>query len=195
MDSTLDTFSVPNGPVTGAVELVEYGDALCYGSQHIRKVIYTILDQFQDQPFTYSYRHYPNPANDQSLLAAVATEAAKRQGKFWLMHNALFTQPLINCSTLAALAPALELDLPRFLHDLVDDSVYNLIKTDWQTGYQLGVRYPPTLFIGGQLFHGKPTQARLAPVVHAHLSHFRLSVLNTVDQKSGVVHWGRNEFG
>ncbi|MBD2757250.1 DsbA family protein [Spirosoma validum] len=195
MNAIFDTFPVSTDSVTGAVELVEYGDALCYGSQHIRKAICNILDQFQGQPFTYSYRHYPNPANDQSLLAAMATEAAKRQGKFWLMHNALFIQPLINCSVLAALASALELDLSRFLHDLVDDSLYDLIKTDWRIGYQLGVRYPPTLFIGGQLFHGKPTQARLAPIVQSHLSHFRLSVLNTVDQKSGVVHWGGNEFG
>ncbi len=195
MDATLNILPVSNGPKTGTIELVEYGDSLCYRSQHIRKAVRAIVGQFKGQPLTYSYRHYPNLGNDQSLLAAVATEAARRQGKFWPMYTALFSQPLINCATLVALALTLELDQSQFLHDLVDDHLYSLIKTDWRVGHLLGVRCPPTLFIGGQQFHGKLTQARLAPIIQFHLSHFRPSILNTVDQKSGVVHWSRGEFG
>jgi|GEM_PF-2852971 len=195
MDSSLNVLNATNGPITGAVELVEFGDCLYYKSQEIRKVMCTILDQFNGQPITYTYRHYPDLGSDQSLLAAVATEAARRQGKFCPMYSALFTQPLINCVTLMALATALELDQAQFLHDLLDDQLYNQIKTDWRLGHLAGVRYPSTLFIGGQQFHGKITQARLAPVIQFHLNHFRPSVLNIVDQKGEIVHWSNNEFG
>ncbi|MVM41816.1 thioredoxin domain-containing protein [Spirosoma sp. HMF3257] len=194
MDSSLNLIKATNGPVTGAVEVVEFGDCLCYRSQEIRKVIYSLLDQFNGQPITYTYRHYPDLTSDQSLLAAVATEAARRQGKFWPMYSALFTQPLINCVTLMGLATTLGLDQNQFLQDLLDDQLHNQIKTDWRLGHLSGVRCPPTLFIGGQQFHGKLTQARLVPLIQFHLNHFRPSVLNVVDQKGGIVHWSTNEF-
>ncbi|UFH52186.1 DsbA family protein [Spirosoma sp. KNUC1025] len=134
MDS-FNKMSVSNSPVAGAVELVEFGDALCHRSQHVRKAISAILDQFNGQPLTYAYRHYPDPANTQSILAAVAAEAASRQGKLWPMYTALCTQPLINCATLGALALTLELDQSRFFHDLLDDHVYSRVTMDWRAGH------------------------------------------------------------
>ncbi|QMW04866.1 DsbA family protein [Spirosoma foliorum] len=171
------------------------GIAYATGARKFERLLAPYWISSRGHPIVYSYRHFPDLASDQSLLAAVATEAARRQGKFWPMYSALFTQPLINCASLIGLASALELEQIQFLHDLLDDQLYNQIKTDWRLGHLSGVRSSPTLFIGGQQFHGKLTQARLAPIIQFHLNHFRPSVLNVVDQKGGLVHWSRNEFG
>lgn len=195
MNSSTNTSSVTTAPLASGVEIIEFGDALESGSQVIRKTMCAILNLFKGQRLVYSYRHYPNPDSNESILAAVALEAAGQQGKFWPMYAALFTQPTVNCANLATLAVTLELDQRQFLHDLMDDRIYRQIKTDWQAGHLLGVCQTPTLFIGGQQFHGKLTQARLVSIIQFHLSHNNHSILNTVDKDRGTMYWGEGEWG
>ncbi|GAB3220467.1 hypothetical protein GCM10027423_52030 [Spirosoma arcticum] len=121
----------------------------------------------------YHYRHYPDPANNDSLLAAFALEAAKRQGRFLPMYDAMLTLPAINCGTLIAQALQLGFDQQQFMDDLADDDLQAVIKQDWQAGHQLGVVNTPTLFVDGCRFYGKLTQSRLVPYIHFHLNRHR----------------------
>ncbi|GAB2591126.1 hypothetical protein GCM10027190_44650 [Spirosoma areae] len=122
-----------------------------------------------DDDVTYRYRHYPNPDCKDSLLAAFALEAAKRQDQFLPMYDALLTLPAINCTTLIAQALQLGLDQQQFMDDLANDDLHTIIKLDWEAGYRLGVHNTPTLFVDGYRFYGKFTLSRLVPFIHFHL--------------------------
>jgi protein-disulfide isomerase len=177
-----------------SVELLEFGDFTCPRSRSIRKLIDTVLSLFTNQ-ISYSYYHFPIRQGDQSLLAAVAAEAARRQGKFVPMSQGLFSLTSITCTTLSTLALRIGLDQQQFFDDLLDDQLYDLIKVDWKAGVCLGVNATPTVFVGGQQFHGKLTVARLVPIIRSHLQPDGKPALSSVDKNQGIIYWSNNEFG
>lgn len=154
---------------TATVELTEFGDFTCFQSREIRKLIDTVVESFKGH-LSYRYCYLPDPDNTQSLLAALALEAAKRQGQFGPMYRVLLTQPTVNCVALYNQAKTLRLDTHQFMQDLLDESSHNILKEDWQMGYELGVRNTPAIFINGHRFYGKFTLSRLIPFVRLHIS-------------------------
>ncbi|MFC5407701.1 DsbA family protein [Larkinella bovis] len=160
-------------------------------SRRIRPLIDTLLDHFRDH-LAYTYRHFPNSQDNQSFLAAVAAEAAKRQGKFWPMARGLTSLPSVTFPAVSALAIDLSLDHRQFIHDLLDNQLYNLVKADYRDGLNLGVVHTPTLLVNGQLFHGKITLARLLPILQHQAQPGRKAVLGSVDKRSGRIDWGHN---
>ncbi|QHV96640.1 DsbA family protein [Spirosoma endbachense] len=194
MNSTQNTAFPMIGSYSKSVEIIEFGDFTCPQSRSIRKLIDTVLSLFTNQ-LSYSYHHFPIRQGDQSLLAAVAAEAARRQGKFVLMSQGLFSLTSITCSTLSTLALQIGLDQQQFFDDLLDDRLYDLIKVDWKAGVSLGVNATPTVFVGGQQFHGKLTVARLVPIIRSHLQQIGKPALSSVDKNQGIIYWSNNEFG
>lgn len=151
-------------PTRALVEITEFGNVTCPQSRQVRKLMDEVADLFSGR-VSYRYRHYPTLDNDESLLAALALEAAKRQGQFRSMQEELLGQSPINCSTLLSLAIKLGLDQCQFMNDLISDPVHKVIKTDWQSAYTLGVYHAPALFVNGYRFHGKLTLSRLVPFI------------------------------
>ncbi|GAB2591008.1 hypothetical protein GCM10027190_44520 [Spirosoma areae] len=111
------------------------------------------------------------------------------------MFQALFTQPAINRTTLSILAIYLGMNYNQFIKDLDDEQLRLCIETDQQEGHRLGVTNTPTLFVGGQQFHGKLTQSRLTSIIRSHLSRSNRSILSKVDSASGTICWGKGEWG
>jgi protein-disulfide isomerase len=174
----------------GVVELTEFGDFTCAHSRQHRALLTTILETFGGR-IRYTYRHFPNPRNEAAMLAAVAAEAARRQDYFWPMCQALFTQPAISRTMLSLLSIQLGLNYNQFLNDLDDAQLWHHIEADRCEGYRLGVTTTPTLFIGGQRFHGKLTESRLTPIIHSHLDRVHQSILSRVDIANGIIYWGQ----
>ncbi|RIV19482.1 hypothetical protein DYU11_25655 [Fibrisoma montanum] len=171
------------------VELIEFGDFMCPGCRKARQPLLAILSRFDSQ-VNYRYRHFPNRQQSESWLAAVAVEAARRQGKFWPMYHSLFAQRSLCLDNLSALAVQLGLDVNRFLDDLQDERVYHRIEDDQRAGLLLEVSTTPTLVIDGLRFHGGLTQARLIPLIRQHIRRTTAPVLDTVNRSTGQVHWG-----
>lgn len=192
MNSTSHNFLADTGGPTDTVELTEFGDFTCTRCRQNRAVLTSVLSTF-DGRVLYTYRHFPNDQCEVSKMAAVAAEAARRQGQFWPMYQALFTQPAISRTTLSILAIFLGLHYHQFLNDLDDEALYHQIEADQREGHRLGVTTTPTLFIGGQRFYGKLTLSRLTPIIHSHLSRFTQPVLSKVDVANGMIYWGRGE--
>ncbi|WP_040006238.1 DsbA family protein [Fibrisoma limi] len=170
------------------IELIEYGDFMCPRCRNTRQLLLTLLKIFSGQ-IQYTYRHFPNPSNSESWLAAVAAEAAGMQGQFDPMYQALFTQRSLQTGGLSELAFRLGLDVKRFLADLQDEQVYHSIEADRRAGYQLGIQTTPTLVIEGQRFYGSLTLARLSPFIRHHIRRKSSSIFNIIDPKTGLVRW------
>lgn len=77
-------------PTTADVILYEYSDFQCPGCGGMAPIVDLFVE---DHPnIALVYRHFPLSFHDRSPLAAEAAEAAGAQGKFWEMHDLLFSR-------------------------------------------------------------------------------------------------------
>lgn len=186
MNSLTSKHSTHSRSLPDTIELMEFGDLTCSRCRGIRQLLDTVFKAFACQ-LTYTFCHFPNPRNESSVLAALAAEAARRQEYFWPMFRALFNQSNINHTTLSSLANSFGMNYDQFINDLTDEQVRLRIETDQQEGYRLGVIQTPTLFVGGQQFHGKFTQSRLNSIVRSQLNCRTRPILSKVDAVSGTI--------
>jgi protein-disulfide isomerase len=119
------------------------------------------------------FRHFPldsacNPSvasrmHPQACLAAVASECAAEQGKFWQYHNLLFdNQQRLGREFLIAYATRLGLNTERFAACLSSDAVQARVERDTKAGAELGIDSTPTVFINGRKIKGALEPERLA---------------------------------
>ena len=78
------------GTDSAYLTIVLYGDFQCGACVDIARTLAILHDKYPND-IRIMWRHFPQPGNDKSHLAAEASEAASTQGKFWEMHDQLFT--------------------------------------------------------------------------------------------------------
>lgn len=144
------------GPDTAKVKLVEFLDPECEACAAFYPKVKNILQKYEGKvQLVVRYMLF----HSNSQLAAMATEAAGKQGKYWEMQEILFTrkewthQETPQTALFESYAKELGLDLAKFKKDLTDEETLKNILSDYQEGPSLGVQGTPTLFVNGrQLF-------------------------------------------
>lgn len=138
-----------NAPYT----IVEYADFEC---PHC-KVASAVVDQLVKQnpgKVRVVYKHFPLSFHPMAKRAAVATEAAAKQGRFWEMHDAVFaTQTMLDEDLLLGHAKALGLDVERFQKDWNDPATLAKVEASRNEAASLGVEATPAFFVNGRPFH------------------------------------------
>ena len=123
------------------------------------------------------FREYPlAQTHPHALSAARAAEAAGLQGKFWEMHDILFTNQRIWHPAFDArpifenYAVKLGLDLEKFRRDVSGNVVEQRIFEDGKRAHALGVSGTPTVFMNGREvpFEALPPE-KLRPLIQAEL--------------------------
>src|SRR6202158_3888643 len=106
---------VRGGGGANAVTVVSYGDFLCPYCRRLMPVLARLREALGDR-LVYVFRHFPNErAHPGAELAALAAEAAAKQGQFWQMHDRIYgREPSITERVLIDLALELGLDMERF---------------------------------------------------------------------------------
>ncbi|MGD0941276.1 MAG: thioredoxin domain-containing protein [Terracidiphilus sp.] len=93
-----DTMSVDGelfrGEATASVAIIEYGDIECPFCRHFKQSVYPqIFDEYiKTGKARFYYRDMPLPFHEHAMPAARAEHCAGEQGKFWEMHDSLFTE-------------------------------------------------------------------------------------------------------
>ncbi len=144
------------GPADAPVTLVEYADFQCPNCQQAHPVIERVLDHFGDD-VRFVFRHFPIVSRrERAQAAALAAEAAGRQGKFWEMHRRLMeARGALSPDDLREQAEAMGLDLGRFERDLADPELAAKIREEKLLGVRSGVNGTPTLFLNGARYEGE----------------------------------------
>lgn len=149
------------GPADAPVTLIEYGDYECPTCADFHFIVAELIRRMPET-IRFEFHHFPIPVGAHSITAALAAEAAARQGRFWLMHDALFQtqaqwtgQPDIR-ELFGALAEQVGLDREQFLGDLGAADVVARVARDKQTGADLGVHATPTFFVNGERLESLP---------------------------------------
>jgi protein-disulfide isomerase len=144
------------GPEVAPVTIEEFGDFQCPPCSALAATLRTFEHDYPDK-LRVVFREYPLEMHKHARLAALGAEAAGLQGKFWEMHEQLYTKQS-EWSKAEDLRPALNeyaaaigLDLTRFGKDLESDKTQTRLKLDRERATSLGVNATPTVFINGEL--------------------------------------------
>lgn len=103
----------------------------------------------------YVYRHLPIAGvHPLAQLAAEAAEAAGTQGRFWEMHDRLYSSTITDEAHIYRQADELGLDMARFRHDLETGAHKERVQEDFDSGIRSGVNGTPTFFLNGERYDG-----------------------------------------
>jgi protein-disulfide isomerase len=131
------------------ITIVEYADFECAHCKAAAPVLDELIKSHPEVRLVY--KHYPLPFHGMARPAAVAAEAAGRQGRSWEMHAALFaTQEFLSDDMIKGHAKALGLDSPRFLKDLADPELARRVEASRTEGQALGIEFTPYFFVNGR---------------------------------------------
>jgi len=161
----VDSELLPLGesPTRGApdawVTLVVFGDFQCPFCGRLALTLDQVMAEQPEGRARQVFKHLPLPSHPQARLLAVASEAAREQGKFWEMHDLLFDQAAElregdPQAELRRIAEDLELDVERFERDLASPELAARIARDEALADELGLDAVPAVYINGGLIPG-----------------------------------------
>jgi protein-disulfide isomerase len=132
--------------------VVEYGDFECPNCKQAQPAMKMLLERFAGS-VRFVFRHFPlEEVHPHALAAAQAAECAGGQGKFWEMHDLLFTnQEHLKAADLRRYAERLELDMPRYIAEMDDQIYLQRVREQLQSGLDSGVRATPAFFVNGRI--------------------------------------------
>jgi protein-disulfide isomerase len=142
------------GPESAKVTIVEFGDFQCPFCSRVNGTLTQIRDQYPDE-VRIIFKHLPLRIHPQAAGAHAAAEAAHRQGKFWEMHDKIFSnQTDLAPETFVAYAEQVGIDVEQFKKDVGSDAVKKRVDADLREAQKLGVSGTPAFFINGKYIAG-----------------------------------------
>lgn len=125
----------PNAPVT----MIEYSDFTCgYCVKFFRDTWPRLREKYVETgKIRLLYRDYPRDPDGPAMTAAIAARCAGDQGRYWDMHDRLFTGR-IETDTIQAHAKTIGLDQPAFAACLRDAPHRPAILQDKEDGIRIG---------------------------------------------------------
>lgn len=157
------------GPPNARISLVEFSDFECPYCSQASSEVRAILNAYP-KDIQLFYKQFPLETHPHAQLAARASIAARNQGKFWPMHDKLFSNyRKLNRENILAWAQELGMDLPRFTADLASPASQTVVDNDLKDGLDAGVTGTPAFFINGKHYNGPFTLAALKPILDQEL--------------------------
>ncbi len=138
----------------GTFTLVEFGDYQCPPCRSLDKIIPKLMAMHPDM-LRLTYRNLPlSSIHPRAFSSAIAAEAARKQGKFWQMHDLLMAKALDD-NTISTAQRVLGLNATQFRHDSMDSGLL-AVKADVTEAGKLGIHRTPSFFLccpNGKVFH------------------------------------------
>jgi len=162
-----------DGPARGngsaPVTIVEFSDFECPFCGRASATVSKLRDKYGDK-VRIVFRDYPLPSHRSAPRAAEAAHCADDQGKFWEMHDKLFskTGPVAE-SDIRKYAEDIGLDLPRFAQCLDSGKHTETWKAAQLDGVMAGVGSTPTFFVNGRMLIGAAPIEAFASVIDEEL--------------------------
>jgi protein-disulfide isomerase len=183
----------PNPTITDKQfkELIDKGDSPMLGNKNAKVTIVEFSDfqcpfckQFADATFPqikkdyidtgkvkFIYRHYPLRAiHPEAYRAALSSECAKEQGKFWEFHDEDYkNQTTLSVDAFKQFAQTIGLNTSKFNTCLDSEKYKKVVEEDEALGNGVGVNGTPAFFVNGKLISGALPYDSFKTVIDAAL--------------------------
>jgi protein-disulfide isomerase len=150
------------------LELVMFGDFQCPYCLGAQSVLRRVRERLGDR-LVFGFRHLPIPERHPlAPLAAVASEAAAAQDRFWDFHDALYAnQPRLSRETILEVAGELGLDVGRLEAEIDSEAYRDRIARDVASAEASGAPGTPTFYVNGKRFFGAYDAGSLVEALEA----------------------------
>jgi protein-disulfide isomerase len=152
------------------VSIIEFADFQCPFCARTAPQLRKLQDEYRGK-VQIVFKNFPLSFHSRSKPAHLAALAAGEQGKFWEMHDLIFSHPgHLADSDFDAYAEQLGLDKDRFHTAMHSTLELDKIDSDIAEGKEFGVTGTPTLIVDGHKIEGARTYAYLKRVVESRLN-------------------------
>jgi protein-disulfide isomerase len=157
------------GPNDAKVTIVEFSDFQCPYCGKEYPVIEKVMKDY-DGKVRLVFRHYPLDFHEHAEKAAEAAACAQDQGKFWELHDKMFTnQAKLAVDDLKSYAKAMGLDAGKFDKCLDSGEKKSLVEDDQKAGSAAGVNGTPAFFINGVFINGAQPYEQIKQTIDREL--------------------------
>ena len=168
------------GDPSAKVALTYYFDYECPHCYTFKPRIEELERKYGNRIVVY-YKNFQLRKHQTARFAAIAAEAARRQGRFVDMHRLLmdygkaeqqsdaptgFTPDVVR-----GFAAKLGLDLARFDRDVKDTSAGTRVDGEYAEGERHGVEFVPVVYFGADRYIGDMEVGALSATIDARLGH------------------------
>ncbi len=168
----------------GAITVIEFADFQCPSCRRAYAGNISKTLKNPNRPIRLIFKHFPLDIHQFAIPAAMAAEAADKQGKFWEMYAALFddVNAVINDDFIEAAAKKAGLKMDQFMKDWKSPETAKRVEDDRQQAINLTIQFTPTFIVKdksgkvesvvgndgfedimGAIFEGKPRKPKTAP--------------------------------
>jgi protein-disulfide isomerase len=164
----------PDDPIRGSksapVTVVLFSDFQCPYCSRVEPTLKQVLDTYGGK-VRVAWKHQPLGFHPNAMPAAEAAEAAREQGKFWEMHDALFqNQQSLSAATYERLAQQLGLNVNAFKASIAAGRNRARIAADQQQAARVGANGTPTMFVNGEKVEGAVPFEMIKAVIDRQLA-------------------------
>lgn len=158
VDLPLDGTEPLYGDANAPIQIVEFADFECPHCAMVAPELKELLKS--NAQVNMRFKHYPissicNPqiervGHENACAAAIATDCALQQGKFWEMNALVFqNQNYLSPKDLEFLAEQVGLDLPQFTSCVANPEMVKGIQSDVEAANIVNVTGTPSVYIKG----------------------------------------------
>jgi protein-disulfide isomerase len=169
-ETAVVSFDLSGRPVKGnpnaKVTIVEFSDFECPYCGQAAPNVNALADQFKED-VKVVFLHFPLNFHPNAMPAALASQCANAQGKFWEFHDKLFAnQKQLGPSFYESTAGELGLDVEKFKKCVDDPATKAYVMRDMEQGETAGVEGTPSFYVNGVASAaGVPTADTIRPLL------------------------------
>ncbi|KND51836.1 MAG: Periplasmic thiol:disulfide interchange protein DsbA [Parcubacteria bacterium C7867-001] len=163
------------GAEDGKVVLVEYLDFECEACGAYYPVVKQMEEEFGNR-VTFVARYFPLQGHRNGMTAALAAEAAGRQGKFWEMHDLMYTRQkdwgekqVSTPEVFEEYAQELGLNMEQFKTDVASASVKERVERNLNQAIELKLQGTPSFFLQGKKIANPQSPEAFKALIRAEL--------------------------
>lgn len=158
------------GPADAPVTIVEFSDFECPFCSRVNPSIDQVMKEYEGK-VRVVFRNYPLPMHTLAPKAGEAALCADDQGKFWEMHDELFShQQELSVADLKKHAQTIGLDQNKFDECLDSGAKAAQVAQDMAEGQEAGVSGTPAFFINGRPLAGAQPFEEFKKLIDAELA-------------------------
>jgi len=152
------------------VEIIEFSDFQCPFCSKVEPTLTELRKTYGDN-LRVTFLNQPLPFHQNARPSAQAAEAARKQGKFWEMHDKLFAnQQAQTPADFERYAGEIGLNVEQFKKDFADPNVGATIDAHSNIGTAVGASGTPAFFINGQNLRGAQPIEKFKEVIDAEIA-------------------------
>lgn len=156
-----DKTSPVGGNPKGDVTVVEFFDYICGYCKRVASTLKAVMKKDPNLRVVYKEFAILGP---ESIAAAKAALAARKQSKYLEFHNGLMAGQTDEDS-IAALANSLGMDYSQLRKDMTDPQITETLKKNYQLANALGIKGTPAFVVGKRLVSGAIDEVMMTQII------------------------------